>query len=295
MFQIVWQAPHTLIGEKKHLGGTTSSKILQAAPLASCPSRKSPSQLISSGEVEKCDFQCFPKLPLELRLMIWRAALPGPRIILIEDNCFWTTDYDEKHCRNRNTFNWTTVAIYRIPTGMHVNQESRLEAQKHYDLAFAKNLSRDIPVYFDYAQDALVFIGSRALRSFVEVPLDKEILALGLVGNFPLVTELPKFIHQLGNPKHTYFMVHLGPPTRHQENVMALFPAYWRRSYPNEQVPTISTSKYSQFEDKLLALTQPPPPTTCYEVEASEDHSQQKESGDSGSHATSSIRLLASR
>lgn len=65
-------------------------------------------------------FTLFPKLPTELRLMIWRAARPGPRTIELK----WRNDIGR----------WTSIA--KPPVILQVNAESREEALKHYQLWF---------------------------------------------------------------------------------------------------------------------------------------------------------------
>jgi hypothetical protein len=64
-------------------------------------------------------FTCFPKLPLELRLMIWRAVFPRGRMVEIEAqlNSF---DYDGPP----------------VPSTLMINQESRKETLRHYLLYY---------------------------------------------------------------------------------------------------------------------------------------------------------------
>jgi hypothetical protein len=64
-------------------------------------------------------FTCFPKLPIELRLMIWRAAFPRGRMVEI--------DFQEDHC------------VYSgppLPSTLMINQESRKETLRHYLLYY---------------------------------------------------------------------------------------------------------------------------------------------------------------
>jgi len=44
-------------------------------------------------------FKCFIFLPTELRLMVWQAALPGPRVV--EMNCHYAMNDPSKACHGR--------------------------------------------------------------------------------------------------------------------------------------------------------------------------------------------------
>jgi hypothetical protein len=67
-------------------------------------------------------FTCFPKLPIELRLKIWKEALPGPRILPVECRFNFVQGIEQKH------FIVTTPP----PVAFHVSRESRQEALKKY-------------------------------------------------------------------------------------------------------------------------------------------------------------------
>lgn len=62
-------------------------------------------------------FTCFPKLPIELRLMIWEFSRPGPCLI-----------YFQPHS-GKNTY-WRG----NVPVGLHVNRESRQTFLRSYQL-----------------------------------------------------------------------------------------------------------------------------------------------------------------
>ncbi|KAE9374350.1 hypothetical protein N431DRAFT_455124 [Stipitochalara longipes BDJ] len=70
-------------------------------------------------ELYRPNFHSFPRLPLELRLMIWQRALPGPRGI-------WTFAKTQDH----------PVQAYfpKPPIMSSINRESRLETLKHYHI-----------------------------------------------------------------------------------------------------------------------------------------------------------------
>lgn len=65
-------------------------------------------------------FTCFERLPLKLRLIIWKNALPGPRIVEV------LYDHSSGKC-------WSTCPI---PLVLQVNHESRTFPQKSYKRRF---------------------------------------------------------------------------------------------------------------------------------------------------------------
>ncbi|CZT50555.1 uncharacterized protein RSE6_11563 [Rhynchosporium secalis] len=109
-------------------------------------------------------FTLFPALPPELRLMIWKFALPGPRVIALLTREETTTSNP-----NRNT-SWKFYDDFKSPASsnpvlLHVNQESRALVLSNYQLTFDKLLCR--PIYLDFAIDALFFPTVSQLRNFI--------------------------------------------------------------------------------------------------------------------------------
>jgi hypothetical protein len=94
-----------------------------------------------------CDFPLFSKLPIELRLMIWNEALPGPRLVdanfQFEDGEF-PFGSDLVSCTTRTP----------PPAVLGVCHESRAEALKRYNLCFATWGGRTT-TYFDLQVDTL--------------------------------------------------------------------------------------------------------------------------------------------
>jgi hypothetical protein len=80
--------------------------------------------LASSGSsnANKPKFTLFPKLPIELRLKIWKES-HEPRIIELRFTRNW------KMCRY-------DFIIPKFPAVLHVNKEARLESLKYYKLSF---------------------------------------------------------------------------------------------------------------------------------------------------------------
>jgi hypothetical protein len=85
-------------------------------------------------------FQLFPKLPLELRLKIWRYACPRPRVVMVKyhfkvlpepipdpEQEFWGVDENVSHI-----VHWIGPSV-EIPLILHVCRESRLEALSIYE------------------------------------------------------------------------------------------------------------------------------------------------------------------
>jgi hypothetical protein len=93
------------------------------------------------------DFHLFPKLPAELRLMIWAAALPGPRLVDVK---FHFTDEGSRfgslpmRCTSRTP----------PPAILGVCSESREEALKKYSLCFTM-WGGEATIYFDVEVDNL--------------------------------------------------------------------------------------------------------------------------------------------
>ncbi|KAF8863000.1 hypothetical protein BDZ45DRAFT_798628 [Acephala macrosclerotiorum] len=73
-------------------------------------------------------FTLFPRLPIELRLRIWRLALPGARCVsLYTENDIPTAGL--KHY-------YTAILNQRLPITLQVNVESRTETLRHYQILY---------------------------------------------------------------------------------------------------------------------------------------------------------------
>jgi hypothetical protein len=98
---------------------TTAPESLQdAATIGTLPVDLGP-----SGEF--ATFTLFLKLPTEIRLMIWQAALPGPRIIEALYDFEWADDGES--CKNK-----LIRTNQPPPPTLHICRESRKEALKRY-------------------------------------------------------------------------------------------------------------------------------------------------------------------
>ncbi len=95
------------------------------------------------------EFIFFPKLPVELRDMIWKFPLPEPRIVEISGS------------RSR-------PINLSVPVILQVNQEARRLAKKHYSLEL-KNLRKQGQVYVDFNVDTLLIKDRKSMAKFYDV------------------------------------------------------------------------------------------------------------------------------
>jgi hypothetical protein len=95
-------------------------------------------------------FTLFPKFPKELRVMVWKQAIPGPRIVEI------TRSF--RHRPGSTNREFQLKARTTIPAMLHVNSEAREIAQKIYKPLFKKVLGHAI--YFNPDIDFFYIINS---------------------------------------------------------------------------------------------------------------------------------------
>lgn len=99
-------------------------------------------------------FTLFPELPIEIRLKIWRHALPGSRVIgtclerrySISDT--WHLQQKYMSIRHRSLLSCKT------PVPLFVCQESRNEALRFYQLRHVLGFTQK-PVYIDFSRDII--------------------------------------------------------------------------------------------------------------------------------------------
>jgi hypothetical protein len=93
-----------------------------------------------SSDAKKPKFTLFPKLPVELRIKIWKESYE-PRIIELRTTENWrSTRYD--------------FVIPKFPAALHVNKEARLEALKDYKMSFKHRQCRR-SILFNFSLDTL--------------------------------------------------------------------------------------------------------------------------------------------
>jgi len=124
------------------------------------------------------EFKPFSRLPIELRLAIWRLALPEPQIIeikqvehenptkLLAQTINPDIQYPEKRCAC--AANFTPFSIF------YVNRESRSFAMESYSLDFANRLVR--PIWTDPKKDTILFPDIRALYHFLLPKQGEELI-----------------------------------------------------------------------------------------------------------------------
>ncbi|KAH6720203.1 hypothetical protein BKA61DRAFT_708432 [Leptodontidium sp. MPI-SDFR-AT-0119] len=130
-------------------------------------------QALIKGEREDSIFTLFPKLPLELRRMLWKFALPGPRMIRILPSVRFIVQENGKCVLNPE---WRQMQMAgskaASPVILRVNHEARETGLSTYKLAFKGRLSK--PIYFDFAQDSLFFANEEVSNSFVWMSLSNS-------------------------------------------------------------------------------------------------------------------------
>ncbi|KAF8863739.1 hypothetical protein BDZ45DRAFT_737945 [Acephala macrosclerotiorum] len=136
------------------MSNVISKEDLQSLSNATVKSKSFPSR---STRPNGTTFTVFPKLPIELRTMIWTSSLPGSRTVEI----------------NRTRQDDNTAPEYRspaiIPAALHVCQESRTIAQEHYSLSFGSSIWEDAGrVWFDKNID-VTFFNCRRLSHHREI------------------------------------------------------------------------------------------------------------------------------
>jgi hypothetical protein len=84
-------------------------------------------------------FTLFPKLPIELRLMIWRDAFPRARPFNL--NVFHNYRESSHWLDGKMSIKeWNAQHNAPLPITFQVSQESRAEALKHYTIIFPRDL-----------------------------------------------------------------------------------------------------------------------------------------------------------
>ncbi|PMD29007.1 hypothetical protein L207DRAFT_618243 [Hyaloscypha variabilis F] len=155
-------------------------------------------------------FTVFPKLPLELRLMVWRFALPESQFIAIgPGHC--------EYCRKEIIRDSCSEHAPTGPSSMsfdlsisHTNHESRqLSLRTHAFCFFSGVLQR--PLYFNFCQDVLFFKSESVLEDFQNrmeeaspgdkgiVQQIKRIMVAMPVTNYRLSANTLRFLHNITN------------------------------------------------------------------------------------------------
>ncbi|KAK2627588.1 hypothetical protein QTJ16_003554 [Diplocarpon rosae] len=154
-------------------------------------------------------FVLFPKLPFEIRELVFEFAKLGPQIVTIASVLFEADQASKREL--------IAQAFYNVPPLLHVNAQSRKQAKKDYELAFSRNLAGN-PIYFNFKTDALLFDGEDALKGFLGIEKDAsfqvrdisrrargKLLVLAL-HEFDRDSESLDWLKSCGGPKHLVFV-----------------------------------------------------------------------------------------
>lgn len=83
---------------------------------------------------DSCRFELFPRMPLEIRRMVWKLSLPGPRVVNVYR---WTRSPSKLQFRSNDNL--------PNPAALSVCRESRSVALERYSLSFgSSNLYSDL-------------------------------------------------------------------------------------------------------------------------------------------------------
>lgn len=114
-----------------------------------------PKSKLEPPVIQPRELKSFPKLPTEIRLMIWNLALPGPRVVDIR-------------LRRRHEATSTGkipdvsryVSSLDHPAMLHACSESRFVALRHYELSFEKSTTTEsspAQTYINFSIDTVWF------------------------------------------------------------------------------------------------------------------------------------------
>jgi hypothetical protein len=130
---------------------------------------------ISSDSHQLATFHLFPTLPTEIRLKIWRHALP-PRIIEIRFRGL-------PNCVGNSYGSLEPHFTSRIPRPLHVCRESRTEALRHYELNFGLDTSSLMDtnrecagIYVDFEKDILFFGQAKSYSEWLWCAVPRQVI-----------------------------------------------------------------------------------------------------------------------
>jgi hypothetical protein len=114
------------------------------------------------------NFTCFPELPVELRLVIWSFAMPGPRAILAVSR---TLKRSRPIPSRSISIRAVKLISNPIPTPLlHTSLESRELAQRALKAGFSANYAPGQPTYIDWERDTLFAENDSALDGLCRAP-----------------------------------------------------------------------------------------------------------------------------
>ncbi|KAH7360338.1 hypothetical protein BKA65DRAFT_547061 [Rhexocercosporidium sp. MPI-PUGE-AT-0058] len=113
-------------------------------------SKFSVSNPILSVETGVHQFSLFKKLPLELRCLVWRFALPGPRVVRLK----FAGNKAHDFLIASELATAKIKVVTSIPGVLYACHDSRTIALKHYHIAFA-SIPKIQPMFFNFDHDYL--------------------------------------------------------------------------------------------------------------------------------------------
>ena len=114
-----------------------------------------------NATIGKSSFKLFSKLPLELRLMIWKRSVPAARLITIRGSGGSQEDTDPALRQAKVA----STEIMPLAGMLQACRDSRKVMLKIYTLAFHNRLLA--PIYIDFNRDSLFFTDPYAIKDFV--------------------------------------------------------------------------------------------------------------------------------
>ncbi|KAH7357156.1 hypothetical protein BKA65DRAFT_423996 [Rhexocercosporidium sp. MPI-PUGE-AT-0058] len=154
---------------------------------------------------ERGEFKVFPKLPLELRNMVWKEAARVPQLVKIGLN------------PSAHRYIGEVVNFTKPPALLHVCTESRRVALPEYEVAFAKWSTGD-GIYFNFERDAISFdfkdgyvaltyffnpsSGIYGVHSRIAFPPGRKLLALSIQDMASESRLNARSLRLLGEPSH---------------------------------------------------------------------------------------------
>lgn len=122
--------------------------------------------LVPSTGCKEDTIEYFPQLPIELRHMIWKLLLPGPRTVVIKLAKNPKPKPPGRGKKAREYKNTIYVVISNLPMLLHICRESRQLGLKPYEPILRCRIS-GMPAYFDFSQDALYLIDVAIITSLL--------------------------------------------------------------------------------------------------------------------------------
>jgi hypothetical protein len=106
-------------------------------------------------------FALFPKLPPELRRMIWLSARPNPQTVT---TCFIPYNQFRRRRNNKKRDLDEQKTYSKFPKVLHSNHEARAVSLESYQICFKDKFTA--PFYFDYDRDTLKLCGFNTFMTF---------------------------------------------------------------------------------------------------------------------------------